>query len=253
MKNIVFLMDIDLKGEGRYSSSRRLPYKYSIKSWKHWCEKNNAELFILEDPLLPTNSMKICWQRYYLFDILEANEIEYNQIAMVDADTIVHPDCPNFFESTENKFCAAEFDSSWDWVIRSIENYSLFSFDNFMMPIHKYFDCGFMVVNKTHKEFFSQIIDFYTNNSETLKELEKLHVGTDQTPVNMLIHKLGIDLKLLPYEYNTMDMTRKEILGEDLVFTKVGNIFQFNCLPNNENNQAQLYWMEKTYKHLYEN
>lgn len=253
MKNIVFLMDIDLKGEGRYSSSRRLPYKYSIKSWKHWCEKNNAELFVLEDPLLPTNNMKICWQRYYLFDILEANEIEYNQIAMVDADTIVHPDCPNFFKSTENKFCAAEFDSSWDWVIRSIENYSLFSFDNFMMPIHKYFDCGFMVVNKKHKEFFSQIINFYTNNSETLKELEKLHVGTDQTPVNMLIHKLGIDLKLLPYEYNTMDMTRKEILGEDLVFTKVGNIFQFNCLPNNENNQAQLYWMEKTYKHLYEN
>ena len=122
-------MDIDLKGEGRYSSSRRLPYKYSIKSWKHWCEKNNAELFVLEDPLLPTNNMKICWQRYYLFDILEANEIEYNQIAMVDADTIVHPDCPNFFKSTENKFCAAEFDSSWDWVIRSIENYSLFSFD----------------------------------------------------------------------------------------------------------------------------
>ena len=35
MKNIVFTMDIDLAGEGRYASTRRLPYQYSIKSWVH--------------------------------------------------------------------------------------------------------------------------------------------------------------------------------------------------------------------------
>ena len=53
MKNIVFLMDIDLSGEGRYSSTRRLPYQYSIKSWEKWCAKNNSELFVLNDLLLP--------------------------------------------------------------------------------------------------------------------------------------------------------------------------------------------------------
>ena len=47
--------------------------------------------------------MNICWQRYYLFDILDANDIKYDQILSVDADTIVHPDCPNFFEMTEGK------------------------------------------------------------------------------------------------------------------------------------------------------
>ena len=51
MKNIVFLMDIDLSGEGRYSSTRRLPYQYSIKSWEKWCAKNNSELFVLNDLL----------------------------------------------------------------------------------------------------------------------------------------------------------------------------------------------------------
>ena len=45
MKNVVFLMDIDLSGEGRYSSTRRLPYKYSIKSWEKWCEKNDFNCF----------------------------------------------------------------------------------------------------------------------------------------------------------------------------------------------------------------
>jgi len=256
-KNIVFMMDIDLEGKGnyrseRYSSSRRLPYEYSKKSWKQWCKNNNAELFVLEDLLLPMEEMKICWQRYYLFDILEANNIDYDQILMVDADTIVHPKCPNIFELTDNKFCAAEFDASWDWTIRSIENYSHFVFDNYMMPIHKYFDCGFMVVNKKHQDFFNKVIEFYHQNKQQLMEVEKLHGGTDQTPINILIHKLGVDLKLFPYEYNMSDINRKNILTEDLIFTKIGYIYQFNCMPNNEGNKAQFNWMKKSYEHLYE-
>ena len=54
--------------------------------------------------VLENDKMGICWQRYYLFDILEANEVEYDQVLMVDADTIVHPECPNFFEMTEKGF-----------------------------------------------------------------------------------------------------------------------------------------------------
>ena len=57
---------------------------------------------------------------------------------MVDADTIVHPDCPNFFEMTEHKLCGAQFDGSWDWVLRGIENYSKYMFDGYMMPWYEY-------------------------------------------------------------------------------------------------------------------
>lgn len=253
MKNIVFIMDIDLKGEGRFASSRRAPYQYSIKSWEHWAHKNNADVFILNDLLMPYKDMGICWQRYYLFDILEANNIEYDQVAMVDADTIIHPDCPNFFELTENKFTGVHCDASYDWVCRSIENYSKYMFKGHIMPFWKYIDCGFMVVNKTHKNFFKEIVNLYHQNKHNFDELEKLHVGTDQTPVNMLVDKLGIDLKLLPYEYNMVDMVRKEILGNDLLFTKIGWIYQFNCIPNNQDNKATYYWMKKTYDYLYEN
>jgi len=133
MKNIVFMLDIDIQGEGRYSSTRRLPYKYSIESWKAWCNKNNCELFVLNDLLLSNKEMGICWQRYYLFDILDANEIEYDQILMVDADTIVHPDCPNFFDMSENKFCGVHNNGSYDWVIRSIENYSKYFFNGYII------------------------------------------------------------------------------------------------------------------------
>ena len=35
MKNLVFMLDVDIKGDGRYASSRRASYKYSIDSWKN--------------------------------------------------------------------------------------------------------------------------------------------------------------------------------------------------------------------------
>ena len=251
-KNLVFMMDIDLGGEGRYSSSRRAAYKYSIDSWKRWCDKNNCELFVLNDLILEKEKMAICWQRYYLFDILDANDIEYDQVLMVDADTIVHPECPNFFEMSEGKLCGAHFDGSWDWVLRSIENYSKYAFDNYMMPWWEYFDCGFVLVNKKHKQFFNDIVNYYFTNQDTLINLqETFHVGTDQTPVNMLVHQRDIDFKLLPYEFNMCDMARKEILADDLLFTKIGWIYQYNAIPNNKDNQLTNHFMKKTYNHFY--
>ena len=68
--------------------------------------------------------MKITWQRYYLFDILEANNIEYDQVLMVDADTIVHPNCPNFFEETDGKYCGVINDGCYEWVTRSIRDFN---------------------------------------------------------------------------------------------------------------------------------
>ena len=98
MKNVVFIPNIDL-GNGRSDK-----YSYCVKSWKRWCDINDCELLVLEDLLLPIEQMKITWQRYYVFDILDDNNINYNQVLLVDADTIVHPHCPNFFNKTR-LFC----------------------------------------------------------------------------------------------------------------------------------------------------
>ena len=253
MKNIVFTMDIDLNGEGRYASTRRLPYQYSIKSWEKWCEKNDCELFVLTDLLLPKEQMNICWQRYYLFDILEANDIQYDQILSVDADTIVHPDCPNFFEMTDRKMCGVHNEGSYDWIIRSIENYGKYFFNGHNMDFTKYIDCGFVIINETHRDFFKQVIDFYNENAELLRQVEKeWHAGTDQTPVNFLIEDKGVDFKWLPYEYNMCDMFRKELLNDEMTFTKWGWIYQYNSIPNNREDKLTYHWMKKTYEHLYD-
>ena len=161
MKNLVFMMDIDIKGDGRYASSRRAAYKYSIDSWKRWCDKNDCELFVLNDLILENDKMGIGWQRYYLFDILDANEIEYDQVLMVDADTIVHPDCPNFFEQVDGKFGVVQQDGCYEWVNRSISKYRDHLFPNIHIKTWEYFNSGFMVLNKSHLEFCKKVYKFY--------------------------------------------------------------------------------------------
>ena len=255
-KNIVFIVDVKLQGKqtevGRWAKSRSNPYKFSIDSWKVWCDKNDCELFILNDEVLPHSEMPISWQRYYIFDLLEANKIEYDQIMYVDADTIPHPDCPNVFEMSDRKFCFVHNDGSYDWVLRSIENYSKYFFNGYMFRYDHYFDSGMLIFNETHREFFNQILSFFHNNKKQLITAEKTwHVGTDQTPVNFLTHMLNIDYKVLPYEYNMVDMAPKELLLEHMPFIDIGWIYQYNSIPDNKDDQLTYFWMEKTFNKLY--
>ena len=121
-----------------------------------------------------------------------------------------------------------------------------------MMPWYDYFDCGFIIINEKHRQFFQDIVNFYFTYQDHLIKLQQTFFnGTDQTPVNMLVHRNNIELKLLPYEFNMNDMNRKEILGDDMLFTKCGWIYQYNAIPNNKDNKLTNYFMEKTYKYLY--
>ena len=231
MNNIIFILNVDLKGEGRYSSDRTEPYTYSIQSWKNWSELNNCQTFVMEDAVRDNGDMAICWQRYYVHDILETNGIDYDQILMVDADTIVHPDCPNFFEMTDGKYCGVFNDGSCDWLFRSLENYSKYAFSSKMIDWTKYINGGFQVFNRSHKKFHNKMLNIYDENSDIFRQLQNtFHTGTDQTPLNFFLQTLGVELKILPYEYNMQDMFRKEILL-DYLFTEIGWVYHFNAIP----------------------
>ena len=248
-KNIIFMMDVDLQDSThpslahRYSSSIRAPYKFSIQSWKQWAKNNNAEIFILDEPLMPNIDMGICWQRYYLFDILEANNIEYDQVAMIDADTIVHPSCPNFFELTDNKFSVVQSDGCYEWVNRSIKAYHTYFFPKINLKTWTYFNSGFMILNKQHRDFCDKVYEFYKENQQKLVEAQKTFlVGTDQTPINFLTREHKIDLKWLPNAYNLHDPYRKNLLyiepsnwwpdNLDNLFNS-GWVYHFNAVPGN--------------------
>ena len=40
-------------------------------------------------------------QRWYVWDILENNKLDYERVALVDVDTMIRWDAPNFFDLTD--------------------------------------------------------------------------------------------------------------------------------------------------------
>jgi len=244
-KNIVFIVNLpETKKQGRSQ-----PYQYAIDSWTVWCKKNNCELFVLTERIYPESYMNANWHKLFVFQLLDANDISYDQIMIVDADTIIHPNAPNVFDEADHKFCAVHNFGSYDWICRSIENYKKHLFPNIDVPLFDYFNSGVIICNKQHKNFYEKIIKFYLDNQEKIIILQNTYnVGTDQPVLNFFVQQENIDYKQLGYQWNMQDMQRWEIFDEELTFTKIGWIYHFNGIPDNIRNHM----MDKTNKFIKE-
>lgn len=232
--------------------SRSAPYKYGIESFKKWCDKRNYQLVVLEEPIFDASIMKPNFYRYFCFDLLENSRIEYDQILLTDADAIIHPDCPDFFKLTDNQLTVTHTDGSYDWTVRSMENYGYEIFGkNF--NLWKYFNAGFIVLNESHKELLKSFTNFYLENQEKIRHIqEQYKTGTDQPLINHFVHNVfNIPVNILPYRYCMADLYNKNLLTDDLLFTSIEGIYQFNAIPDNVQDKLTYYWMEKTFNKLY--
>ena len=256
MSNIVFIPNI-ATGDGRST-----PYHYSVMSWKKWAEQfDDVEVVEWSEPICPPDQLKITLQRYWVHDILLVNNVEYDQVLIVDADTIVHPNCPNFFKETDNEFSVVLNNGCSEWVTRSIREWgsNLFPNEPKVKP-WKYFNGGFQITSnsKEHILFYELVKNFYLENQQLVLDLSnKIKAGTDQTIINYLAQREGIKTKYLPECYNLQDLFRKNLLHipghswweDELIFTQAGWVYHFNAIPQNPRHVG--YWMERTYKELY--
>jgi hypothetical protein len=249
-KNIVFMTAVKVPGK----ESRSAPYKFGIDSFKKWCDKRNYQLVVLEDPIFDHSVMKPNFYRYFCFDLLENQGIEYDKILLTDADAIIHPDCPDFFELSDEKLSVTHTDGSYDWTVRSMENYAHEIFGGKTFNLWKYFNAGFIVLNKSHKDLLKSFTNFYLENQEKIRFIqEKYKTGTDQPLINHFVHNVfNLPVNIMPYRFCMADLSSKNLLTEELLYTRINGIYQFNAIPNNINDKLTYYWMEKTYKFLYE-
>ena len=94
-----------------------------------------------------------------------------------------------------------------------------------------------------------------------MEAINNLKCGTDQTILNYMLDQENIDLKILPSCYNLQDLYRKNLLcvtgneywSDELHFLEVGWIYHFNSIPQNPLKRDANYWIERTYKELFEN
>ena len=260
-KNVVFMLAVKVP---QYPW-RSEPYKYGIASWKKWCEKNNCELFVLEDLIHDNDYMKINWQRYYVFDLLEQQGIEYDQIALVDSSFMIKWDAPNFFEMTDRRFTAWRDMDNMRWIYDSIQGYEdLFQEANdmphFKLDQSKYVNSGFMVFNEEHKDLFTSFKEFYYDYIDIFIDLQdnKVKKGTEQTPMNYWLQLNKIDVNLdLPLPFKLTHLQRKELfshnwqLQEDQTpfFLKYGYNFSFNGIPKEDRTNV----MKQTWNFIKDN
>ena len=96
-----------------------------------------------------------------------------------------------------------------------------------------------------------EMVFVYKNRDLIVNLQDTFGVGTDQPVINFFVHKENVELKLLPYRFNMQDMFRKEILHDDMLFTKIGWVYHFNAIPNNVDSELTTYWMKKTYEYFH--
>lgn len=215
--------------------------QWCLESWKHWCNKHDVEIFVLDTPLVDKELMKPTWQRWHVFEILDANNIEYEQVALVDMDTLIHPNAPNFFKLTDHRFTAVQDDLMVEWVHNSIKGYQDF-WPDVRFDWTTYFNCGFIVLGKTHKAFCKVATDFYYANREELqrRQHQTLKKGSDQTPINYMIRKYFEkspyinSIKYLDKRWNFTHLHQRGVLSQ--IFPEVGYLYHFNGFEKSQRN-----------------
>ena len=82
--------------------------------------------------------------RYFIGDVRDIHRLK---MAMVDVDTMIRWDAPNFFELTDRKFSACVDNDNISWVKQSIDGYQ-HMFPDVKLDWTDYFNCGFIVLNE---------------------------------------------------------------------------------------------------------
>mgnify|MGYP003348069456 CR=1 FL=1 len=242
MRNILFFTSL------KANDPNLDAYKeWSLLSWQYYAKKYNLDVFILDQPLCDTEMMRPTWQRWYVYDLLEANGYDdIGQVALIDIDTMVRWDAPNIFEVAGDNYAGVIDDISLEWVNNSIDGYqnAFTEFAGVDLNWTNYINNGILILPKNGKEFCNKVKQFYNENQEKLRNLQhhSLKKGTDQTPINFLSRKYyGNSIKHISKKFNmsqlimTHAMAPSIITGEP-IFIKHGYIWHYNGIPRDQRN-----------------
>ena len=212
----------------------------SRKTWEYWCKKNDVIFFPFEKPI--ENDLKqfrINWQKaLFVFDELDQQKIEYDQIYLVDGMNMIKWDTPNVFELTDQKFVGWRDVDNMKWTHDSIMGYKDF-FNGFELDRTKYISSGLIIFNESHKKIFESLKHLYYDNVDTFCKLqdEIVKKGTEQTPLNYWLQINNVEIKTdLPVSFKLTHLHRKEMFGynwqlnESIIpyFIKYGYIWNFS-------------------------
>ena len=182
----------------------------------------------------------------YLLSVKKSLDgIEYDNVALVDIDTMVHWDCPNFFDAADGEFGAIQDRFFIEWTHNSINGYQDF-WPDVKFDWTSYFNCGFIVLNKKHKDWCKGVTDFYYQNEDEirLRQHKTVKKGSDQTPINYMIRASEHPINFLDERFNLQQLHLRGVLQSDLLWN-VGWVWHFNGFEKKERNHLMRAVWEK--------
>ncbi len=228
MQNAIFIVNIN----GKYNPDF---FEYCFNTWNFWAEKNNVVLFVLKKPLKKARNLAPHLQKYFAFEALMKNNIDFDQVAIVDADTMIRWDCPNFFKISPDSFRVVLDDELPKWVNTSLATYR-FLFPQTTVNWWEYFNSGIMVFNKNHNDLLSEFLAFVNSKEKELSDIHgnpDLKAGFDQTLFNYFAKENQIKTVYLPKIFNFYHLPKKKMI-EKKEFIDCAYIWHFNGIKHTE-------------------
>jgi 2-polyprenyl-3-methyl-5-hydroxy-6-metoxy-1,4-benzoquinol methylase len=244
-KNVVFWIGvkstneqlIELKDYGDWSWM-----DYSKQTWEFWCKKQNVEFVHYDKTSNPdTLNHLVNWQRWFdLFNVLDSKNIDYDQILVVDASSMVHWNAPNFFDISKRKWCSFRANENLKWIIESYDGYQPL-FPEVKFDYNDYIASGLAILNKSHKPVLDALKKYYDSHYDEIMYTQRtIKRGSDQPVINFMLRKMNVEINHLRLPYAANHIARRDMfsynwqLQENTMpfFLKYLHIWFYSGLPD---------------------
>ena len=189
---------------GRFTRPNLAYAKYSMATWRWWCEKNGIEFMVVDSALGGPAflDMPPTVKRWLIPELLIRDRSNGTRVAIVDADTMIRWDAPDFLASSD-AFCAVH-GRDRPWISRSIKAFQPL-FPGVSLDWQNYFNAGVVVVGERQLQQLRSFLEFTSNRWPELKAIiHSGNFGTDQTPLNFIMRREKTTLNFLPTAFNML-------------------------------------------------
>ena len=176
--------------------------RFSRATWQWWCGRHGIEFLVLDRPLggSELSLMPPTFQRWLAPESIIRERGEDTVVAIVDADTMVRWDTPDFLEDARGFSAVKAINASW--IAHSIDAFQPL-FPDVSLPWWQYFNAGLVVVGAAQLRVLRAFLSLATSRWPELDAVMRSgDVGTDQTPLNFILKREREQLRILPPPFN---------------------------------------------------
>jgi hypothetical protein len=176
--------------------------RFSRATWQWWCDRHGIEFLVLDRPLGGSDYalMPPTFQRWLAPEHIIRERGEDTVVAVVDADTMIRWDTPDFLEDARGFSAVKAINASW--IAQSIDAFQPL-FPDVSLPWWQYFNAGLVVVGAAQLRVLRAFLSLATSRWPELDAVMRSgDVGTDQTPLNFVLRRERELLRILPPPFN---------------------------------------------------